>query len=815
MHHRIWDCDGIDELRDDQTTEAMRERARKAPRGSPYWTRGLAANPWRSLRPPRRDYEERWFFAEGVEEDRTFTGKVYSDGSAMAPQCPEARRAGWSVVQLAGDGTVSKAVYGHLPAPETSSQTAGAGEIYACRRAHELAVAGISATVDYQALLDGVSAGEKLTTASKKANAAGWRGIWRATDGERPNVVKVKAHQTFAEASRSEEPGAIMEWRGNRAADHFAKQGARQHYRGGGDAAFKHFEDEYERLAEVCKWIGTALAQWPRASAGKRACARRRGEQAAATKRARRRAAAEGNGHRLVRDRDGWKCLTCGRGAIAEKGARKLVSSRCDGHTGSRVGQQGSSPSAHTLWAAEADPSQVGKTGTLPPDIVWCSKCGGYSSTKLYKLGTVCSGVLQRAAQDRLGWINRGRHPVNKHLLSPPVRLTDAVIAALGEGAAARKAAFNALLRGEPRQDHDGRASHPHGGPRQVGDRDIRCSLSQEQLTPFYDNPTHDDDLDVFGHGGGLSSDDDSPGAAGGTAAGAKRTHVSTTTCETHGPDLKKGRGASPTDADAGGRNQGSGAAVRGDGQGNMPGSSTDHLGDHMERTRWGGANGGGAAYSGAKDIVISAARRPEAAAGEMECEPGAKRRRIGDVAEVAVQGGRCLGSDADVRNGGQDTMSGGSDGHLASGMDQDGLDGVCGGAEGYGGGGALMTSVTRDSDVAAIAGTPEREDFGRGAEHVRSGVRKRSPGQSCRVRGTDGCERLADACPESQRHRGNGGVCDPRCTSGQCFKRRRLRGKQSLRSYACPIVTPGASESPRTAAVDQPVTSDRPTEGI
>jgi hypothetical protein len=663
-------------------------------------------------------------------------------------------------------------------------------------------------------LLDGTSAGEKITTASKKANAAGWRGIWRATDGERPNIAKVKAHQTFAEASRSEEPEAITEWRGNRAADHFAKQGARQHYRGGGDSAFKHYEGEYERLAEVCKWIGTALAQWPRAGAAKRACAKKRSEQAAATKRARRRAAAEGNGHRLVRDRDGWKCLTCGRGAIAEKGARKLVSSRCDGHTGSRVGQQGSSPSAHTLWAAEADPSQVGKTGTLPPDIVWCSKCGGYSSTKLYKLGTVCSGVLQRAAQDRLGWINRGRHPVNKHLLSPPVRLTDAVIAALGEGAAARKAAFNALLRGDPRQDHDSRAEHPHGGSRQGGVSDGRHDLSQEQSAPPYDDPTHDDDLDVFGHGGGLSSDDDSPGAAGGTARGTKRAHGSTVTSMNYGPELRKGSGASHVTNSSGGR-LGSGAAANGDGQGNMPGSSTDHLADHMELTRMADTSGGGAACSGAEGTVVSAARGPEAAADEMGCEPDAKRRRVGEATVNADQGARCLGDGADARNGGRGMIPGSSDGHLARGMDQDGLDGDYGCAEGYGGTGTVTSSMARKSDGAAVADTIGWEDIRRGAEPVRLGVRARSPGQSCRVRGAGGCERLADACPVPQRHRDDDGVCHLRCASGQCLKRRRLRGKQSLRCCACPIVTPDASESPRTAAVDQPVTSDRPTEGI
>ncbi len=190
LHHRIWGCGDLDEARAAHTTEEMRQAARQAPTDSPYWTRGLAVNPWRSLRPPRRDYEEHWFFGEGVEAERAFEGELCTDGSAMAPQCPEARRAGWSVLQLAANGAVAKAVYGHLPAAESTGQTAGAGEVYAVRRAHELAAGAITTTVDYQAVLDGVRAGEKSTTAHCKPNASAWRGIWRATDGHPPTWPK-------------------------------------------------------------------------------------------------------------------------------------------------------------------------------------------------------------------------------------------------------------------------------------------------------------------------------------------------------------------------------------------------------------------------------------------------------------------------------------------------------------------------------------------------------------------------------------------------------------------------------------------------
>ncbi len=61
LHHRIWGCIKLDGTRDANTTPEMRQAARSAPRDSPYWTRGLTKNPWRSLKPPRRDYEEMVF----------------------------------------------------------------------------------------------------------------------------------------------------------------------------------------------------------------------------------------------------------------------------------------------------------------------------------------------------------------------------------------------------------------------------------------------------------------------------------------------------------------------------------------------------------------------------------------------------------------------------------------------------------------------------------------------------------------------------------------------------------------------------------
>ncbi len=197
------------------------------------------------------------------------------------------------------------------------------------------------------------------------------------------------------------------------------------------------------------KWIGMALSQWPRGSAGKPSSKDRRRANVEGRLN-RRRTAAASHGHRLAHSRDGWSCLTCGRSSTTWNGAKKLALSSCRGHTANRVGAQGTDPAAHILWAAEAERSDV---GPLPPDVIWCGRCGAYSSARVYNLARECRGVPEKSARTRLAAFNLGTHPTSRHRLAPPVRLTDHVLAALAQGAEQRRAAFNLLLRGDARAD--------------------------------------------------------------------------------------------------------------------------------------------------------------------------------------------------------------------------------------------------------------------------------------------------------------------------------------------------------------------------
>ncbi len=113
------------------------------------------------------------------------------------------------MVQLDAHGRVMKAVFGHVPASASIEQTAAAGEVYALRRAAELAAGDANVHVDDQGIIDGCRNGHAWCTSHRRPNAASWRGYWRAMDDRQPDVVKVKAHRTQQEAREDADPDAV------------------------------------------------------------------------------------------------------------------------------------------------------------------------------------------------------------------------------------------------------------------------------------------------------------------------------------------------------------------------------------------------------------------------------------------------------------------------------------------------------------------------------------------------------------------------------------------------------------------------------
>ncbi len=520
-YHRIWECswDQIQEKRKLATSDEMRAEAARVDRDDWTYTRGLIPNPWMTAQPPRADYDE--IHVDGnmreLSEPLTVDVPAFIDGSALWPSDPDARRAGWSIVVINDQGDMVGAIYGHLPWAESDAQTAGHAEMYALRRAAELAVGDLHVYTDYKEAAEGISKGEAATTAPTVKHAAQWRAFWRAVDGTRPVVEKVKGHSTEAEVAHD----AALQWKrkGNALADRMAKKGAKEHYTADqwGDA--KATAARQERHVELCAWIGTALGEWPtekqvrRKMADRQAMQRRRQE--------RRDAARLVGGHRVSWGRDGWKCQDCGKEARTPGGATRMMNQHCRGHITTRIPEQTSGdPSAHVLWTAEADDAQ--RQGGA--NVTWCSVCGAYSSTKLYKLGGPCGGPAQSAALTRLRALQELRHPVHGYRLKTPHRMTNLVMQFMVKQAAERRQRYADTMRSLP-EGGGGGASGRLGGaessvPHAATDRkDVMEQQESEE--------------DVFGHGAAFSDNDNDGGTTnaaswlvsdGHSASGRSRT---------------------------------------------------------------------------------------------------------------------------------------------------------------------------------------------------------------------------------------------------------------------------------------------------
>ncbi len=291
-----------------------------------------------------------------------------------------------------------------------------------------------------------------------------------------------------------------------------AKKGARAHY------AEEHWsqawrnEKKQSEMAALCTWIGTALGEWPQ-----EAQIRRRAADRAAMrekKRARRMAARRVGGHRLDWTRDGWKCRYCGTTARAASGIDRVMNQPCSGHTAARIPRQAShGVASHVLWTAEADDAQR----QVGADVTWCSICGAYSSTKIYKLRGECRGPADRAALTRLRALQGLRHPVLGYRLKKPHRMTDRFMDAMAERGGERRELYYAAMR-EDDAGTDGMGCNnpatrlePDGhGAGSAGD--ARAEPSGHAAMPEDGNGENmgsDTDREeyTFGHGGELYED--------------------------------------------------------------------------------------------------------------------------------------------------------------------------------------------------------------------------------------------------------------------------------------------------------------------
>ena len=87
----------------------------------------------RKLQQPLTADQVQW---DLVPQDGYLCGTLYADGSAIHGECRSARRGGWGISMIEGDGgRIDGAAFGPLP---TFTQTAASAEVYAAYMALRL-----------------------------------------------------------------------------------------------------------------------------------------------------------------------------------------------------------------------------------------------------------------------------------------------------------------------------------------------------------------------------------------------------------------------------------------------------------------------------------------------------------------------------------------------------------------------------------------------------------------------------------------------------------------------------------------------------
>jgi hypothetical protein len=108
----------------------------------------------------------------------------------------------------------------------------------------------------------------------------------------------------------------------------------------------------------------------------------------------------------LQRHARGWQCVTCRR--VSSKW-ESIAPRRCGG-------------SAAVRWAQRAVDDATrgfvdggGRRRMLSDDVMWCSRCGAYASSRVVVLAKACRGHPSDAgAAARLDLLRSGRHPVSR-----------------------------------------------------------------------------------------------------------------------------------------------------------------------------------------------------------------------------------------------------------------------------------------------------------------------------------------------------------------------------------------------------------------
>ncbi len=516
IFHRAYMCSHTRERVKAAVPEWFWRETQRAPQSDSFWTTAAFPHPSDVIPPPSPDYLPWAFDDQGLRIDvGEMEGNLFVDGSCTRHVVKGMQRAALAVVEVDSEArprrTLSVPLWSSLP------QTSQAAEYAAFAAVAWLAKGPSVVYGDCKGVLDLASKPAPLRFSAKKKYAGVLLSMNRCIDGVRniAAMVKVRAHQHH---DRITCPVELWKARSNDLADAAAKAAVERHPK---PSLEQQAQIDYwlKRAPLVVRAVATAMAEFPPAGGRLR---RRSREGARGNNRDE--GAADASRHKWVYAGDRWRCANCwsyvlGGGDVPGKRRDELCKK-------------------HRVTEAMRDYERKGHSmifvdGDLPFAV--CSRCGGWSSRRAYRLKQRC-GPPTTAGAAALRRIELGQHPwrAKDHSTGgekPRGRVTP-------------RAAWNAG-KGEWRTRrggrdhggvHDGR-QNTSGGRKRCLDQawpcrgDLACEEDQEHPEDVAIGiDALDDDYDVFGHGGSLDQASVSNGPSLGDGAGsAKRRRVDTT----------------------------------------------------------------------------------------------------------------------------------------------------------------------------------------------------------------------------------------------------------------------------------------------
>ncbi len=246
---------------------------------------------------------------------------------------------------------------------------------------------------------------------SKNVNADLWREtLTLQRDHETlPRAVKIKAHRSrSAAAADGGDGGGVSRWQGNKAADHHAKSLARQACEQLGQR--KQQEIHYNETSTMLKHLAVSAA-WQLKHGAAANVIKRKNRTRMMTE-----ANAVNGQQHVIRPRvdGGWECSVCKGFAVSKQGLRNLHRKEC----------------------RDVETSQVHPSHTMSRlhGILWCMRCGCYTSRWPRELRVPCRGKPASEAQQNVrASLEKGLPPTTAGYLNNAMN-TSAGMSRSGEG---------------------------------------------------------------------------------------------------------------------------------------------------------------------------------------------------------------------------------------------------------------------------------------------------------------------------------------------------------------------------------------------